>query len=213
LIRYLPNGEKRMSKKDPPDSMRPRFPVLHTESAEEFARFRDAYNEEIKPRGIIERQVVDELIELGWDIRRYSRFKTDLINSELPRALRNLLRRYGQQSGHSIVHTDLEADRLAHQWFTNEGAKQRVLEQLEYFELDEAVIATEAIRLCGSDLHQTDQMLASIQWRYKKALRFLAKFRGGFGRQLRANLERIIDGKGLALEDKSVKKTPPDEAA
>jgi hypothetical protein len=87
------------------------------------------------------------------------------------------------------------------------------LEQLEYFELDEAVIATEAIRLCGSDLHQTDQMLASIQWRYKKALRFLAKFRGGFGRQLRANLERIIDGKGLALEDKSVKKTPPDEAA
>jgi hypothetical protein len=86
------------------------------------------------------------------------------------------------------------------------------LQQLAYFKLDEAVIAAEAIRLCGSELQQIDQMLASVQWRYKKALRFLAKFRGGLGRQLRANLERIIEGKGLALEDKSSKKTPPEAA-
>jgi hypothetical protein len=81
-----------MSKQDPSHSIPPRFPVLHTESADEFERFRDAYNEEIKPRGIIEQQVVDELIALGWEIRRYSRAKTDLINSEFPRTLSKLLR-------------------------------------------------------------------------------------------------------------------------
>jgi hypothetical protein len=198
-----------MSRKDPPHSILPRFPVLHTESADDFARFRDAYNEEIKPRGMTERQVVDEHIELGWEIRRYSRAKTDLINSEFPRAIGNLLRRY-----HRPGHSNLEADRLTHQWFTNESARQQVSELLKRFNLDEAVIASEAIRLCRAELQQIDQILASLQWRYKKALRFLAKLRGGqLGRELHANLERIIDGKRLALEDKSSKKTPPDEAA
>lgn len=42
---------------------------MHTESADEFEQFRHAYNDEIKPRGIIAHQVVDELIGLGWEIR------------------------------------------------------------------------------------------------------------------------------------------------
>jgi hypothetical protein len=195
----------KMTKKDPPE-LSLQFPVLQTESADEFERFRAAYDKEIEPCGIIERQVVDELIELGWEIRRYSRAKTDLINSEFPRAIQNLLRRLFERS-------TIEANRLAQQWFTDEGAKKRVLEQLERFKLDEAAIATEAIRLCGSELHQIDQILASLQWRYKKALRFLAKLRGGLGQQLHANLERIMHDKGLAHEDKSSKRGAPPAAA
>jgi hypothetical protein len=203
----------KMTKKDPPDSASPRFPVLHTESADEFERFSRAYDIEIKPHGIIERQLVNEIIELGWEIHRYGRAKTDLINSEFLRALSHLLKRFSERLGISDLQSVMEAERLARQWFTNESARQEVSEQLKRFNLDEAVIATEAIKLCGTELQQIDQILASLQWRYKKALRFLAKLRGGLGRQLRATLEQIMDGKSVALEDKSAKKTPPDEAA
>jgi len=39
-----------------------------------------------------------------------------------------------------------------------------------------------------------------------------AEFRGGFGRQLRASAERIIDGKVLALDDASKKPRPASAA-
>jgi hypothetical protein len=190
-----------MRNKGPPDSMPIRFPVLHTESGEEFERFRQGYDEEIKPRGIIERQSVNEIIVLGWEIQRYSRAKTDLINVQFLRGLKNLLIQY------SVLPS--EADKLAQQWFTDESAKQRVLEDLKRFNLDEAVIASQAMRLCAAELQQIDQILASLQWRYKKALRFLAKFRGGLGQQLHAKLERIIHGKDPPLDD-TCKKTGPE---
>jgi hypothetical protein len=57
------------------------------------------------------------------------------------------------------------------------------------------------------ELEKFDRLLASHEWRLDKALRSLAEFRGGFGRQLRASVDRVIDGKVLAVEDKS-KKSP-----
>jgi hypothetical protein len=64
------------------------------------------------------------------------------------------------------------------------------------------------LRIAAPDLERFDRLLSSLEWRLSKAMRLIAEIRGGFGRQLRASVERIIDGQVLALDDAS-KRPPP----
>ena len=43
-------------------------PLLITESKAEFDRIRDALNEEIKPRGILEQMYVEDVACLSWEV-------------------------------------------------------------------------------------------------------------------------------------------------
>jgi hypothetical protein len=51
-----------------------------TESADDFASLRAELEEEIKPRGIIERLYVDDFAIIVWEIQRLRRCKTAIIN-------------------------------------------------------------------------------------------------------------------------------------
>jgi hypothetical protein len=186
-------------------------PELITESADEFDRLHDALQDECKARGTMDKILITGIAHLFWDIRRYNRAKTSLINSAFVRALRNLLRQVLRRSGGSAVHIEIEAEQLAHQYFSDEHAKKQILERLEYYKLDESAIEAEAMRISITELEKLDRLLASSEWRLNRALRCLAKWRGGLGRKLRAGGERIIDGEVLALDDAS-KKTPPASA-
>jgi hypothetical protein len=81
------------------------------------------------------------------------------------------------------------------------------LKLLERFGLDEFAIEAATMLSVARDLEKIDRLLASLESRMSKALRSLAELRGGFGRQLHANVERIIDGEILALDGPS--KNPP----
>jgi hypothetical protein len=207
-------------------------PVLLTESAAEFNDFYDALKDELKSRGIVDPLLITDIAELAWEIRRYRRSKASLINSAILSALRNLLRpiiqRHAQgpvpkRSGvlelYSPTEAELkaasdverEANRLAHQWFVDENAKKQIFEMLGENKLDEYAIETEAMRIVAPDLERFDRVLASLEWRLNKALRLFAEYRSGFGRDLHAGVQRVIDGEVLAL-DNSTKK-PPSAAA
>jgi hypothetical protein len=179
-------------------------PVLITESADEFARLRDALKDELKPQGPVEEFLVDEIAALIWEISRYRRAKTTTINSRYRVALESLLERVCRQSE---IEEDIED--LARQWFGGDQKdKQAVLEQLRYFGLNEDAIEAEAMRIMAVDLENFDRMLTMAEWRLDKALRSLAEFRGVLGRDLRASAERVIDGEVLALGNAS-KNRPP----
>ena len=66
-------------------------PVLITESAEEFERFRDAFCDQLKPRGAIEQCLAADIVHKAWEIRRLHRVKPSLINSAFRRGLKDLL--------------------------------------------------------------------------------------------------------------------------
>jgi hypothetical protein len=51
----------------------PNLPLLITESAEEFDALRHAFEQEIKPRGIIERMYVHDICAIVWEILRLRR--------------------------------------------------------------------------------------------------------------------------------------------
>ena len=69
----------------------PTSPLLITESADEFSQLRGAFNDEMKPRGIIEHMFVADITHLTWEIMRLRRCKAGIINSAFRVALANLL--------------------------------------------------------------------------------------------------------------------------
>ena len=209
-------------------------PVLITELADEFNRFCDALKDDLKVPGTIDHLLITDIAELAWEIRRYRRVKTSLINSAVLPALKNLLapivrrqrgenqkpkKRIAQKSESLILNINFEPDdeavevsheanRLAYEWFVDEKAKKLILEMLGDHKLDEYAIETEAIRIVSPELEKLDRLLASLEWRLNKSLRCLAELRGGFLRHLRTGVERVIDGEILALDNASTKKPP-----
>ena len=200
-------------------------PVLITESVDEFNRLHGALKEELQITGTLEHLMFNGITELGWGIRRYRRAKISLINSAMLPALIKLLtplvaipaERVTPRPKGDLFYFDVEAEHarqtevhtLAHQYFVNEDARKSVLEMLGKNKLDEYAIEAEAMRIVAPELEKFDRLLASYEWRLNKALRSLAELRGGFGRHLRASVDRVIDGKILAVEDKSKKSSTP----
>ena len=184
----------------------PKLPLLITESADEFDALRDAFEREIKPRGIIEQMYVHDICSIVWEILRLRRCKAVIINSAFRNALQNLLKQLLRQPGEWEHHVEDEAEALAQAWFTDKEAKNRVSEILSRFELDETAIEAEAIRSSSSELELLDRMLSSLESRRDKALGCVAQYRASLAHQLRESADRIIDGKDvLRLEDAASK--------
>jgi hypothetical protein len=180
----------------------PKSPLLITESADEFEAVRDAFEQEIKPHGIIEQMYVHDISSIVWEILRLRRCKVVIINSAFRSALQDLLKQLLRQPGQDEYQVEDEAEALAHAWFTDQEAKKRVSELLSRVKLDESAIEAEAIRRSSSDLELLDRMLTSLESRRNKALGCVAEYRASLGHQLRESADRIIDGKGvLRLED------------
>jgi hypothetical protein len=180
----------------------PKSPLLITESADEFDALRDAFEQEIKPQGIIEQMYVHDINFIVWEILRLRRCKVVIINSAFRSALQNLLKQLLRQPGEDEYEVEDEAEALAQAWFTDQEAKKQVSELLSRFDLDESAIEAEAIRRSSSDLELLDRMLTSLESRRNKALGCVAEYRASLAHQLRESADRIIDGKGvLRLED------------
>ena len=179
----------------------PKLPLLITESADEFDALRDAFEREIKPRGIIEQMYVHDISAIVWEILRLRRCKVIIINSAFRSALENLLVQLRQPGQQEFQARD-PARELAQAWFTDKEAKNQVSELLSRFDLDESALEAEAIRKSSSDLELLDGMLASLETRRNKALGCVAEYRASLAHQLRESADRIIDGKDvLRLED------------
>ena len=69
----------------------PKLPLLITESADEFDALRDAFEQEIKPRGLIEQMYVHDFCSIVWEILRLRRCKALIINAAFRGALEHLL--------------------------------------------------------------------------------------------------------------------------
>ena len=180
----------------------PKLPLLITESADEFDALRDAFEREIKPRGIIEQMYMHDVSAIVWEILRLRRCKVVIINSAFRSALEDLLVQLLKGPGQYDNEVEDEAEALAHAWFTDQEAKKQVSETLSRFDLDESAIEAEAIRRSSSDLELLDRMLTSLESRRNKAFGCVAEYRASLAHQLRESSDRIIAGKGvLRLED------------
>src|SRR5262249_4021468 len=140
----------------------PKLPLLITESADEFDALRDAFEGEIKPRGIVEQMYVHDICSIVWEILRLRRCKVAIINSAFRSSLPNLLKQAVRQSGQYEYDVEDEAKALAQAWFTDQEAKKQVSEILARFDLEESAIEAEAIRRSSSELDLLDRARAPV---------------------------------------------------
>jgi hypothetical protein len=155
----------------------PKLPLLITESAEEFDALRDAFEREIKPRGIIEQMYVHDISSIIWEILRLRRCKVVIVNTAFRSALQHLLMQLLKGPGEYDYEVENPAQALAQSWFTDQEAKKQVSETLGRFDLDESAIEGEAIRRSSADLELLDRMLTSLESRRNKALVCVAEYR------------------------------------
>ena len=184
----------------------PDAPLLMTESADAFDCIRDAFNEEIKPQGIIEQIYAADIAYLTWEIIRLRRCKAVIINAAFRVALVDLLKQLLREPGQQSYKVENEADDLAYGWFADKDVKKQISELLSQFQLDESSIEARAIMQSSEEVEQLDRLLASLESRRSKALRSITEYRGGLARQLRETSDQIIEGKVLKLEHSSSKK-------
>jgi len=178
----------------------PKLPLLITESADEFDALRDAFEQEIKPRGIIEQMYVHEICCIVWEILRLRRGKAAIINAAFRDALVHLLTECLETPGLlQPLDLDDQVQTLALAWFKNEQGKKRVAKTLNESGLDEYAIEGEAIRRSSSALELLNRMLASLEARRDKALRCIGDYRDGWGRQLRGLSDRMIEGQDVPV--------------
>jgi hypothetical protein len=124
----------------------PTAPLLITESADAFDCIRDAFDEEIKPQGIIEQIYAANIAYLTWEIIRLRRCKAVIINAAFRVALVDLLKQLLREPGQQSYEVANEADDLAYGWFTDKDVKKQILELLSQFQLDESAIEAQAIK-------------------------------------------------------------------
>src|SRR5262249_9151940 len=102
----------------------PKLPLLITESADEFDALRDAFEQEIKPRGIMEQMYVHDIYSIVWEILRLRRCKVVIINSAFRSALEHLLVQLLKRHGQYEHEVDLKAKAMAQLWFSDQEARK-----------------------------------------------------------------------------------------
>jgi hypothetical protein len=169
-------------------------PLLLGEKADEFASICEKLDEEIRPNGIVERMYVREIADRIWEIMRYRRYKTVIINSARLAALRHLLTQLlCPRDFNSYLDHEEAVDQLAYGWFESEKGKTEVAELLRKFQMDEGAIEAEAFIKCSEDLERLDRISTALEFRRDKALRNVADYRQSLAKQLQQSSNRILD--------------------
>jgi hypothetical protein len=180
-------------------------PLLITESKAEFDRIRDALNEEIKPRGILEQMYVEDIACLSWEVLRLRRSKAAIVNLAFRAALKELTTQLMRKPGQPTFLLGDQPEELARDWFSDPNVKKQIGDLLREFDLDESAIEAEAIRRSTDDLERIDRLMASAETRRDKALVCVAQYRGDFGALLRDSSNRLITKEAPGLEHVSSK--------
>ena len=170
-------------------------PLLITESADEFSDFHAQLEQEIAPRGVIERMFVHDIATLTWDIIRLQRCKIATINLEFAEALKLLMLRLLNEPDKMVPHQRIHF--LAKHWFIDDTARREVLELLGQSGLDERAIEAEAIKGSSADLTAIDKMLTLLEGRRRQALRSIALYPEELANRLEKRPELLLDNENL----------------
>jgi hypothetical protein len=171
-------------------------PLLITESQDQFASLCEELEQEIQPKGVIERTYVHDIASIIWEIQRFRRFQTVIINSSCFAALQKILQLLlcSPPDFDVIDFHAHAAEDLARSWFDkNKEAQTRVAKLLRTFQMDEAAIEAEAFRLCSEDVERLDRILTGLEFRRDKALRSIAEYRQILSKQLQHAADRILE--------------------
>jgi hypothetical protein len=172
--------------------------VLSTEKVDDFLALQADLEQEISPKGAIERMYVHDVAAQVWDILRFRNAKTAIINTAFASALLAIIQRIMPTSE---IMLDAEAERLAHGWFVEQKTRIEVEELLAAHDLDDQSVAAEALRQVAPELERLDRMLTNYEVRRDRALQNIQDLRAGLAKRVRQASDRVLDDNSLVLSD------------
>jgi hypothetical protein len=169
------------------------FNVLRTESKADLAKIRADISQDIEPTDFIEREYVQDVVYHTWEIMRYHRVITGILNNALREALARILNEIlFPPSTVMALKCWTASQHLSHGWLLDPESKRRVSTLLKEAGLDESAIEAKAYTLVADDLEKANRMLNSAREGRDKALRSIAKYRKSLAVQLRRNSDRVL---------------------
>ena len=144
-----------------PSSPAPKSPLLISKSEKKYKRVRMALKNEVQPQSVIEKMYFADITQLNWDIERYRRVKTAILNTAFRAALATILEQVLTRPGDDDSDVDDKAAVLADQWFSDSAAKRRVSTLLAKYQLDGAAVEGQVMKDCAAELAALDRLLAS----------------------------------------------------
>ena len=201
-------------------------PILASEAAEEFEALRADLEDEIKPRGIIERLYVDDFANIIWEARRLQRCKLAIFNLAFRGALEDLIRQLltkpdpGSKFGLDTrllngpapeeVELNRQVDALAKGWFTDAKVKTSVMSLLQSsnYSLDD--VEGRAFKAVSEQIEHIDRMVTLLELRRNKTLACIAEYRGSLAQQLSQTSEKIIQKSPVLSFERPSKKSKTD---
>jgi hypothetical protein len=180
--------------------------LLATERWQEFDELHKALEQDLKPRGAVEKIYVANLVNCVWEILRLRRAQAAIINMAVEDAIFEILYRLnGKPSPDSPKYLDARIRSVG--WFADKEGRESVLSHLEAYSLDESAIEAEAIRRTASDLEAFDRMLGVQEARFNRELRAIADYRESFADRARSAANNLIEtAPVLRLEKRPVQK-------
>ena len=169
------------------------FKILRTESEADLADLQAEIAEDFHPTDVIERELVEEIVDYTWKIRRYRRVATGIQNNALRKALAQILNEILlPPSATTFVKCWIASQRLSHSWLLDPEGRRRVESLLEEAGRDLSAIEAQAHTLVADDVENANRMEESARAGRDKALRSLARYRKSLAVQLRRNSDRVL---------------------
>ena len=169
------------------------FNVLRTESKEDLAALRDDIGQGLAPADFIERGFTEDIVYHTWEMMRFQRITTGILNNAMRRALARILREVLlPPSAAWIVERWNSSQRLSHGWLVDPESRRQISTLLKEAGLDQSAIEAEAYTLVADDLEKANRMLKSAREGRDRALRSIAKYRKSLAVQLRRNSDRVL---------------------
>lgn len=154
--------------------------LLPSESIRVFNDLEIAIRDHIDPRNVLEEAWTAELRDIEWEMRRLRRFKSQIVSSVRPEALRNLLSSISDES-------DDEIEDLARRWVSNKAIRNKITRMLDAAHLDESAIDAEAYRLSLASIAYFDRQLTCLARRRDAVIRQIEDYRAGTATPLRTS--------------------------
>ena len=134
------------------------------ESKADLAKLEADIRQGIEPTDFIKHEYVEDMAYHTWDIMRYQRVTTGILNNALRRALAQILNEILLPPSTALaIKCWMSSQRLSHGWLLDPESKRRVLSLLKEAGLDESAIEAKAYTLVADDLEKANRMLKSAR--------------------------------------------------
>jgi hypothetical protein len=154
------------------------LPVLECEDKALYWSILERVGLEIGPKDLHEWFQVKTMVDCDWQNLRYERIKMCAIDRHFQEALANVLRPILEEE--TIEHSrEQDALELARDWFTDCETNKAIRRHLSDYNLSYDSVLAEAMRLCGPQVNQLQQLIESNERRRNFAYRDLEFYREG----------------------------------